>query len=151
MQTVLNRIVDAVESIYSPRSTNEIRKAAQAYCEQLKDDQMAPVYGRFLADWSRPQSGVIRHFGLSLLENSLRYKWQKYSEQERQLIRDCSVELAQQYANLPATQSCENYLVEKLVCVFSELTEREWPQRWPQLNDLLEQLFQIAVSYSSDS
>lgn len=106
---------------------------------------MAPVYGRYFADWSRPQSGIIRHFGLGLLENSLRYKWQKYSEQDRELIRDCAVELAQQYAAIPPGQSCENYLVEKLACVFSELIEREWPQRWPELNGLLEQLFQHTV------
>lgn len=45
------------------------------YCEGLKRDPAAPLYGYFLAHKNNHQPDVVRHFGLSLIEDAVRYRW----------------------------------------------------------------------------
>lgn len=53
------------------------------------------MWGRQLAHKDSNQPDIIRHFGLSLIENAVRYKWNdgSYSNQDRAQLRDSVVDL----------------------------------------------------------
>ncbi|KAG0022032.1 hypothetical protein BGZ80_001199 [Entomortierella chlamydospora] len=45
------------------------------YCEGLKRDPLGPLYGYYLAHKDNNQPDVVRHFGLGLMEEAVRYRW----------------------------------------------------------------------------
>ncbi|KAF9149710.1 hypothetical protein BG015_008471 [Linnemannia schmuckeri] len=74
-ESVLRNLLSALESINNATTTNHERQLAQEYCETLKRDPAGPLYGYYLAHKDNQQPDTVRHFGLSLMENTARYKW----------------------------------------------------------------------------
>ncbi|KAF9365208.1 hypothetical protein BGX34_010933 [Mortierella sp. NVP85] len=74
-ESVLKSLLAALDTIYNVASTNEARQQAQEYCEGLKRDPSGPLYGYFLAHKNNHQPDVVRYFGLSLIEDAVRYRW----------------------------------------------------------------------------
>ncbi|CAG8786503.1 10547_t:CDS:2, partial [Racocetra persica] len=94
---VLSRIIQALDIIHSPFASNEIRLEAHQYCNSIKDNPNAPIFGHLLALKENGQSDVVRHFGLQLLENAIRYKWIDgiYGGSEREQIKQAIINLVQ--------------------------------------------------------
>ena len=108
-----------METIHNPNVSNEIRIEAQKvfrfleffsfhlniifivfilslqFCNSIKDDFMAPLYGQLLADKKNQRSDFVRYFGLQLLENTIKFKWDDgtYDEKERERIKKRIIEL----------------------------------------------------------
>ncbi|KAG9070464.1 hypothetical protein KI688_008000 [Linnemannia hyalina] len=74
-ESVLRNLLSALETINNAATTNNARQQAQEYCETLKRDPAGPLYGYYLAHKDNQQPDIVRHFGLSLMENTARYKW----------------------------------------------------------------------------
>jgi hypothetical protein len=108
------------------------------------------MYGHYLAHASNGHNEMIRYFGLGLLENVIRFKWHtSYSAEDKSRIVDALVDLVQ-HGLLPY-RSEKKYIREKTARIFAELMEREWPQRWPGLETLLESLFTSSVRFTGVS
>ena len=75
----LSQITNALDAIYDPRSSNEVRQEASSFLEDSKRHPQAPTYGPAIAS-DRAHSPTLRHFGLSMLEYSIRYTWESYTE-----------------------------------------------------------------------
>ncbi|KAI1332189.1 ARM repeat-containing protein [Xylariaceae sp. FL0255] len=137
--TIVARIHDALEVVYGPFS-NDARKDAQVFLEQVKDTPDAPSHGFQLASDST-QSPVVRHYALSLLEHAIKHKWAKYSPQEAATLRDCVLRLAQGIA-----KGDPAYLRNKIALLWVEVAKRSWGAEWMDMDLLLVQLWQVPDS-----
>src|SRR5579871_297397 len=71
----LARIHGALELVHSPYTSNESRKEASLFLENIKTDEEAPYHGFTLA-YDRSQQSVVRHYALSLHEHAIKHRWQ---------------------------------------------------------------------------
>ncbi|GBC05152.1 hypothetical protein RclHR1_06060010 [Rhizophagus clarus] len=138
---VLQNIVQALDIIYNPSTTNEARIKAQEYCDSIKDHLSSPIYGRYLAHIENNQSTILRHFGLHLLENAVKFKWNDriYNNEEKQQIRQIIIELVERGTLDILTE--QSFIKEKVAKLFAEIAKKEWPSRWNDMDDLLQRLY----------
>ncbi|KAF9972197.1 hypothetical protein BGZ73_004716 [Actinomortierella ambigua] len=139
--STLANIIQALDAIYNIASTNDERKSAQEFCEVLKRDPAAPLYGSFLAHKDNGQADVVRHFGLSLVENSIRYRWTDGSldTERKSQIRAAVMDLATKGVQSPHIE--QGFIKEKVARVFVELAKRQWPGEWDDMDVVLRQMY----------
>lgn len=65
-QNDLSQVLEALQAIYAPNSSNDTRRQATEYLEQAKRHPEAPLQGYALAN-DRSQPAALRHYGLSTL------------------------------------------------------------------------------------
>ena len=129
------QINHALEIVYNARSTNHERQEATQYLEQLKTHQSAPYHGFELAvTTSHPP--IVRHYGLSLLDHTIRFRWSEYSQEESKALRDWILRLAQN-----ATLEDPSFLANKVAEIWVELAKRSWALDWMDMDENLVQLW----------
>lgn len=130
----LANIIQALDIIHSRTSTNEIRKHASEFLEQQKSEKSAIQNGYFLAS-DRTHAALVRHFGLSLLENVLKYNSGLSPGQLGQL-RGLVLNLAE------GVQSQDpSYIRNKVSLLWVELAKRTWGPDWVGMDGSLMQLW----------
>ncbi|KAI5919723.1 armadillo-type protein [Camillea tinctor] len=137
---VLPRIHEALEVVYSPYSSNEARKDAQVFLEEVKDTDEAPSHGFRLAS-NTDQSPIIRHYALSLLEHAIKHKWASYTESQAAALRNWVLELSQHIS-----RGDPPYLRNKIALLWVEVAKRCWASEWMDMDSLLVQLWQVPDS-----
>ncbi|KAF9985995.1 hypothetical protein BGZ65_009185 [Modicella reniformis] len=140
-ESVLRNLLAALDTIYNVASTNEARQQAQEYCEGLKRDPAGPLYGYFLAHKDNQQPDVVRHFGLGLIENTVRYRWS-----EETLIPEIKAQIRANAMSLVAEGTLpilteQSFIKEKIARLVVEVAKREWPGAWNDMDAFLRQLF----------
>ncbi|CEP21170.1 unnamed protein product [Cyberlindnera jadinii] len=115
----VQQIVSALELIHSPKSTNEARREAQAFLEHVKSQEESPLWGYELA--LPTQNTIVRHFGLTLLQNSITRNWYNYDEEKKLAIRKWIIDLAN---NLQ--ENDPHYIKEKLAFIWVGVAKRCW-------------------------
>ncbi|KAH3684139.1 hypothetical protein WICPIJ_004869 [Wickerhamomyces pijperi] len=115
----LGQIISALELIHSPRSSNSSRQEAQSFLEQVKKQESSPLWGYELA--LPEQNTVVRHFGLTLLQNSVNRQWYNYNNDRRFAIRNWILDLANKLQ-----ASDPHYLREKLAFLWVSVAKRCW-------------------------
>ncbi|KAF9133584.1 hypothetical protein BGW39_009437 [Mortierella sp. 14UC] len=140
-ESVLRNLLAALETINNPATTNDARQQAQEYCEALKRDPAGPLYGYYLAHKDHQQPDIVRHFGLSLIENTARYKWSDASPtpELKSQIRQNVMSLASE-GILPMMTE-KSFIKEKVASLFVEVAKREWPGAWDDMDVFLRQMF----------
>ena len=138
--TALTRIHDALEVVHGPYSTNDARREASQYLEQVKATEEAPYHGFTLAS-DRSQQPVVRHYALSLLEHTLRHRWQEYSSEQANTLRRWILELSR---NLSSDDP--SYLRNKTAQLWIEVAKRCWGAEWTDMDRLLVQLWELPGS-----
>ncbi|CAG8551299.1 5377_t:CDS:10, partial [Racocetra fulgida] len=121
------------------------------YCNSIKDNPNAPIFGHLLALKENGQSDVVRHFGLQLLENAIRYKWIDgiYGGSEREQIKQAIINLVQNGTHDILIE--KQFIKEKVAKLFADVARREWPTRWTDMNSLLRGLYISSESDLRDS
>ncbi|ORX88546.1 ARM repeat-containing protein [Basidiobolus meristosporus CBS 931.73] len=138
LQAVANQLVQAVQTIYDIAKNNEERRVAQQFCDELKESKLSPVYGYYLADKDK-FADEVRHVGLGMMENAVRYHWGNYTEEEQISIRENIVNLI-----LGGTHDIlleRKFIKEKVASIFVEIAKRTWPSKWPQMDGLLRDMY----------
>ncbi|KAF4520179.1 hypothetical protein B566_EDAN003891 [Ephemera danica] len=80
------QLIRAVQVSMNPTGTKEERKEAYQALEQFKETSpMCAECGLYLA--LLPNDGIIRHFGLQLMEHCVKYRWNKMTQQEKLFIK----------------------------------------------------------------
>jgi exportin-5 len=87
-------ILHALEVIHSPASNNDIRREATEFLNTQKDADGAYRPGYYLAA-DHGRASIVRHFGLSLIEHSIRLKWHDLADDQTAQVRRWTLELAQ--------------------------------------------------------
>ena len=127
----LSQITQALEATYDARSTNDTRRAALEFLDGAKKQPDAPQHGYTLAS-DASQQPAIRHFGLSLLEFALRYKWDEYGQSEAETLRSWILNLAQN-----VSESNPQYFRNKVASLWVEVAKRCWAADWLDMDALL--------------
>ncbi|PIA13029.1 hypothetical protein COEREDRAFT_83750 [Coemansia reversa NRRL 1564] len=149
---VLERVEQALEIVYSSNTPAEDRKAAEAFCEQLKREERASDYGHYLAIKANGYAAEVRHFGVQLIEETLQKRWTmggggrgnkkkatgiaKLTAEESYKIRDQIWELLVSGGTNEAA-----FVREKVVAVMVMVIIRLWPSaEWTNFSAQLQQL-----------
>ena len=131
----LQDIQEALRVSYDPRTSNATRQSTLQYLNDLKRHADAPQYGlHFASDPLQPP--YARHFGLSLLEISIRYRWDEHSEEQAAILQRWVISLAQQI-----TPNDPPYLRNKIAALWAEISKRAWASTWMDMDDCLAKLW----------
>ncbi|KAJ3013955.1 hypothetical protein HKX48_005421 [Thoreauomyces humboldtii] len=139
---VVPRVVLALQTIYDPNATQEDRQQAQNLCDAVKDMAGSPLWGNHLAHKDNAQPDVVRHFGLALLENAIRYRWNdgSYTDSERDQLRAFVMDLMT--GGTLDMQTEKQYLKEGVARLCVEVGKRSWPLPWTDMDKTMRELHQ---------
>lgn len=134
------QVVRALEIVHDSRSTNALRQEASRYLEDLKTDEKAPYHGFGLAS-ANNQSAVVRHYGLSMIDYAVRYKWTDYSQDQSKAVRQWVQHLA--FGN---SEQDPSFITNKIAAIWVELAKRSWGLDWMDMDELLVRLWESHVA-----
>lgn len=137
---LLPRIHEALELVHSSYSTNDARRQASLYLEEVKADDEAPYHGFSLAS-DKTQQPVVRHYALSLLEHAIKHKWGDYSAAQATALREWVLQLSQ-----GITSEDPLYLRNKTAQLWVEIAKRCWAGEWTDMDELLVRLWELPGS-----
>ncbi|KXJ90698.1 armadillo-type protein [Microdochium bolleyi] len=138
--SILPKIHEALEIVYSPQSDNQQRKDAQIFLEEVKHMTEAPSHGFELAS-DKNQSPVVRHYALSLLEHAIKHRWAEYSQSQAEALRNWVLQLSQ-----AISRDDPAYLRSKIAVLWVEIAKRSWASEWMDMDSLLVRLWEIPES-----
>ena len=88
--------------------------------------------------WTRVDSIVetssndnAKQLALCILENCVKFRWKTLPPEQREGIRNYTVNLVIKLSSDDQTLQVNQRIVNKLNLVLVELVRREWPQNWP--------------------
>ena len=139
----LSQVLSALQAIYDPSSSNDTRRHATEYLEEAKRHPEAPSNGYALAR-EHQQPAQLRHYGLTMLEFSIRYNWEDFSEDQANALRNYVVELAQ---NVTAEDPV--YLRNKVAQLWTEVAKRSWGAEWMDMDQQLVELSQSSLHHQA--
>lgn len=134
---MVSQIHEALEIVHGPYSSNESRRQASSFLEELKVNDEAPYHGFTLASDSGQQP-VVRHYALSLLEYAIRHKWAEYSDEQASTLRQWVLDLSR---NISSEDPL--YLRNKTAQLWVEIAKRSWAAAWLDMDELLVQLWNL--------
>jgi len=135
--TTLPRIHDALRLIYNPHSSNQARQEAQAFLESVKTVDQAPSIGFELAS-AQSNSPIVRHYGLSLLEDAIKHKWATYTEEQAGYLRNWVLQLADK-----VSRDDPLFLRNKVALLWVEVAKRCWVGEWMDMDEMLMRLWRV--------
>ncbi|CAI6339041.1 unnamed protein product [Periconia digitata] len=141
--TDLTQVLQALQAIYSPSSSNDTRRDATTYLEEAKRHPQAPFHGYTLAHESS-QPAQLRHYGLTMLEYSIRYKWDDFTGPELDGLRSYVVQLAQSVVTEDPV-----YLRNKIAQLWTEIAKRAWGDEWMNMDQQLLELWQTSLHHQA--
>ncbi|XP_072292745.1 exportin-5 [Eucyclogobius newberryi] len=131
------RLIEAVNVIMEPQTSQNLRLEALKFCEEFKDSSSLCIpCGLELSD--KAHSAVIRHFGLQVLEHVIKYRWNNMQQQEKVQLKECAMELLSNGTH--SVMEEESHIKDVLSRITVEMIKREWPQHWPDMLKEMEAL-----------
>lgn len=124
-------ILHALELIHNPASDNDIRREATEFLSRQKDVDGAHRSGYYLASNQR-QVSVVRHFGLSLIEHTIRLNWHDLADDQAAQVRSWTLELAQNITEIDPP-----YFRNKVAQLWVELAKKSWAVDWLDMDEAL--------------
>ena len=124
-------ILHALELIYSPNSDNDTRREATEFLNRQKDADGAYRPGFYLAA-DHGRTPIARHFGLSLIEHTIRLKWHDLMDDQTDHVRGLTLELAQNI-----TEADPPYIRNKVAQLWVELAKKSWAVDWLDMDQAL--------------
>ena len=137
---VFSHVRQALEIVHSPFSTNDARREAQQFLEQIKDTPQAPIHGHSLAS-DRSQPHIVRHYGLFLLEHAIRYQWSSYGESQVEALLAWVIGLTQ-----AITRDDPPFIRNKTAQLWIEVAKRSWGEQWMDMDSRLVELWNVPDS-----
>jgi exportin-5 len=142
-QNDLSQVLQALQAIYAPNSSNDTRRQATEYLEQAKRHPDAPSQGYALAS-DRAQPAQLRHYGLTMLEYSIKYGWEDFPEEQGTQLRGSVTELAKH-----TTTDDPVYLRNKVAQLWTEIAKRSWGAEWLDMDEQLLSLWQHSLHHQA--
>ena len=83
---------------------------------------------------------IVRHFGLKLLEDVIKIKWNVMTPEQKLFVKESSMN--QMQTGISDLTKEPNYIKDAIARIIVEIAKREWPQQWPSFLAELETLSQ---------
>ncbi|XP_058974671.1 exportin-5 [Musca domestica] len=130
-QMLADELAKAVELIMHPHTAQQARMEAYMACERFKEESpLCAQVGLFLASGQYSQN--VKHFGLQLMEYTIKFKWNCISQEEKIFIKEHAMKLLLLGVG-PAEDRSLSHLKDALSRIIVEMIKREWPQQWTTL------------------
>jgi exportin-5 len=142
-QNDLSQVLEALQAIYATNSSNDTRRQATEYLEQAKRHPDAPSQGYALAS-DRSQPAQLRHYGLTMLEYSIKYGWEDFTTEQGTQLRQSVTELAKH-----TTVDDPVYLRNKVAQLWTEIAKRSWGAEWLDMDEQLLSLWQHSLHHQA--
>ena len=139
----ISQVLAALGAIYEPTSSNDTRRQATEYLEQAKRHPEAPSNGHTLA-LDKSQPAQLRHYGLQMLEYSIKYNWEDFTVDQGEALRGYVVELAQNIA-----EEDPIYLRNKVAQLWTEIAKRSWGAEWMNMDEQLVELWRNSLHHQA--
>ncbi|XP_017870503.1 PREDICTED: exportin-5 [Drosophila arizonae] len=134
-------LAKAVDLIMHPMTVQQARLEAYMACERFKEESpLCAQVGLYLAS-SAQFNQEVRHFGLQLIEYTIKFKWNCITHEEKVYIKDNAIKMLNLGVG-PAEDRTLLHLKDALSRIIVEMIKREWPQQW---SDLLPELSQACT------
>jgi exportin-5 len=137
--SLLPQIHEALNLVHG-HSSNESRRQASLFLEEIKANDEAPYHGFTLAS-DKSQQPVVRHYALSLLEHAIRHKWAEYTVEQAATLREWVLQLSQN-----VSPEDPLYLRNKTAQLWVEIAKRSWAADWTDMDELLVRLWNLPGS-----
>ena len=137
----LEGLKQAIDAIYNPQSDNDVRKNATLYLDRAKSHPNAPSTGFTLAS-NTSEPATVRHFGLALLEYTVRYRWHDLDHDAADSCRRMVIELAQK-----VDDNEKVFIRNKIAQLWVDIAKKIWPDEWHDLDSQLLQLWQATFAH----
>ncbi|XP_047518097.1 exportin-5 [Pieris napi] len=124
---IADELSRAVELTLNPSVAHEARSQAYNACESFKENSPWCAQAGLLLASGGQYSPVVKHFGLQLMEHTVKYRWTQITQAEKLYIKENAMKLL--YMGGWET----GHLNDALARVIVEMIKREWPQQWPTL------------------
>ncbi|XP_045492853.1 exportin-5 isoform X2 [Colias croceus] len=124
---IADELSRAVELTLNPTIAHEARNQAYNACESFKENSPWCAQAGLLLASTAHYSPVVKHFGLQLMEHTVKYRWTQITQAEKLFIKENAMKLL--YMGGWET----GHLNDALARVIVEMIKREWPQQWPTL------------------
>ncbi|TDG40520.1 hypothetical protein AWZ03_013054 [Drosophila navojoa] len=135
-------LAKAVDLIMHPMTVHQARLEAYMACERFKEESpLCAQVGLYLAS-SAQFNQEVRHFGLQLIEYTIKFKWNCITHEEKVYIKDNAIKMLNLGVG-PAEDRTLLHLKDALSRIIVEMIKREWPQQW---SDLLPELSQACTN-----
>jgi len=127
----------AVELTMNPAIPMDQRHQAFNQLEEFKENSpYGSQCGFYLVASS--ESPVVRHFGLKILEDVVKARWNTMVGEEKVFIKDSLMKLMSSGTGHLSVEHL--FIKDALARIVVELVKREWPQQWPTLLQELDTL-----------
>ena len=134
-------IVQALNVIFDTASSNEARAEATKFLDEAKQLDQAPLAGFQLA-LDAAHTAALRHYGLSMLEHAVKYRWEDYNPEQIGALRGYTVQLAH---NL--TEHDPAFLRNKVAQLWTEIAKRSWAKEWMDMDRQLVELWESSMHH----
>ena len=134
--TTTSHIIEALDLIHRSDSSNDTRQQALEFLENEKAKDDAPYHGFTLAS-DRQHSPLVRHFGLSFLDNAIRHNWAQLSEAQIQTMRNWVLQLTDQ-----VQEQDPIFLRNKVAQLCADIAKRSWAVEFFDFDELLVKHFE---------
>ncbi|XP_035784555.1 exportin-5-like [Anopheles albimanus] len=126
-----NELARAVKITLDPEATQQARMDAYVACERFKDvSPLCAQAGLWLVTGNFP--AIVRHFGLQLMEHTIKFNWNSISQQEKIFIKENAMKLLN--AGVGEAQDTNlAHIKDGVSRIIVEMIKREWPQQWTTL------------------
>uniref|UniRef100_A0A182WDY0 Importin N-terminal domain-containing protein n=1 Tax=Anopheles minimus TaxID=112268 RepID=A0A182WDY0_9DIPT len=126
-----NELARAVKITMDPEATQQARMDAYVACERFKDvSPLCAQAGLSLVTGNYPP--IVRHFGLQLMEHTIKFNWNSISQQEKIFIKENAMKLLNGGVGEAQDQSLA-HIKDGVSRIIVEMIKREWPQQWTTL------------------
>ncbi|KAI9791463.1 MAG: hypothetical protein M1816_003807 [Peltula sp. TS41687] len=126
----ISQIVQTLMIIHNPASTPNDRTQAHMFLDEVQRHRQATYCGIVLA--SNPsQSPIVRHYGLSLIEQSLKRSRYNSAAAPIAAIQACLVQLAENI-----NENDPSYVRNKLAVIWVEYAKLQWARDWMNMDEL---------------
>jgi exportin-5 len=124
-----------LDTLYNPRATNAARAETNRYFDERKQSPQALSFGCHVAQ-DKSRSEQLRFYGLTLVEDTIKYKWDGLPEDTRSGLTRWSVQLC---ASVDSNDKA--YIRSKAAQIWSESAFRSFGVEWVDMDRELVQLW----------
>lgn len=139
-EIICGQLMDAVRAMMNPTTPPQVRLNAFKHCEQFKEAS-SPELGiqcAILLSTKQPTDTIVRHYGLKLLEDIIKIKWNDMTPQQKLGVKESAIAIMQN--GIQDILKEPNHIKDAIARIIVEIAKREWPQQWPSFLSELESL-----------
>lgn len=137
----VSQIIAALGVIHNPRSTNDERRQAQEFLNIVEQEPESPFWGYQLSlpdgeNTDASSNAIVRHFGLILLERSIKHDYDSFDIEKAMAIREWIIELCSKISPIDPV-----FIKEKLASLWVDIAKRIWGSYLEVTEDVNEKKF----------